>query len=579
MLSHSIFLGNNRSELQFIDDLNNLCRRHKIHCGEHQDLAHLGADLVSNDNFRTDLFTLCAAISHMAEIDLTPEQLLILVVRALGGPGVSVRDVTVDLPEAASSAFLNGYESWLRREPDPDTSRPRHTEPEQTPPSSHPGPTLFYSAASRFRSDAHETHDDLTTIAATNRTAPRRSIPGNTPLEDLTLNELRLYLEDIENRVNRIEPRLERIVPRKHPSDEHFEQLEALDSQHEHEATATAAANHPEPAPAPDLTELAVAAPETELALVDIASSSLIVPHPDTIIVETPPLKQITNPTTAAAHVHRLRIVNGILTSLLILVCASAAVFAYRYLYLQPASLTDAVNRLPAPLRDLAAKPSPATQTTPAAPANTGASGTSSIPAPVHRPNDATQDKIHNANSPEASPTLAPIHTSNADPPPLADTKIPSLSATLPYETPVAPHANQHTIATLPPETHPQPIAPLVASATSPTPKPVNTPITHPALPPNAVVAVPSSMMMAYAISAPKPVYPSFRHAAADSSVDVEAKISKEGKVIAVRAINGPIDVRGPAMQAVQSWRFKPFTLDGTPVAVITTFKFVFKAR
>jgi periplasmic protein TonB len=86
-------------------------------------------------------------------------------------------------------------------------------------------------------------------------------------------------------------------------------------------------------------------------------------------------------------------------------------------------------------------------------------------------------------------------------------------------------------------------------------------------------------MMMSYAISAPKPIYPSFRHVPIDSTVDVETRISKEGKVIGVRAINGPIDVRGAAMQAVQTWRFKPFTLDGTPVAVVTTFKFVFKGR
>jgi protein TonB len=95
----------------------------------------------------------------------------------------------------------------------------------------------------------------------------------------------------------------------------------------------------------------------------------------------------------------------------------------------------------------------------------------------------------------------------------------------------------------------------------------------------NATIAVPSSMMMTYVVSAPKPVYPIFRHAPVDTIVDVQTTISKEGKVISARALSGALDVRGAAAQAVQTWRFRPFTLDGTPVAVVTTFKFVFKAR
>jgi protein TonB len=84
-------------------------------------------------------------------------------------------------------------------------------------------------------------------------------------------------------------------------------------------------------------------------------------------------------------------------------------------------------------------------------------------------------------------------------------------------------------------------------------------------------------MMMTFAISAPKPVYPSYRHSGLDSAVSVEAIISKEGKVIKARAVDGAIDVRGAAVQAVQDWRFRPFLLDNKPVTVVTTFKFVFK--
>jgi hypothetical protein len=216
MLSHSIFLGNNRSEHQFIGDLVNLCKRHKISCGEPKDLTHLGPDLVSKDNFRIDLFTLCTAISHMAEVDLSSEQLLRLVARAFGGLGVSIEDPIMDLPQAASFAFINGYEAWSKREsgPDADPIRDEDRDRDRDPAPSRPGPTLYYSATSRAGSEL-ETHDDPPPT-----TPPHRSIPANTPLENLTLGELRMYLEDLENRVSRIEPRLERIAQRRRLSSE-----------------------------------------------------------------------------------------------------------------------------------------------------------------------------------------------------------------------------------------------------------------------------------------------------------------------------------------------------------------------
>jgi periplasmic protein TonB len=86
-------------------------------------------------------------------------------------------------------------------------------------------------------------------------------------------------------------------------------------------------------------------------------------------------------------------------------------------------------------------------------------------------------------------------------------------------------------------------------------------------------------MMLTYVISAPKPVYPNYRHFGMDSVVNVEATISKDGKVTKARVIDGALDVRGPALQAVQEWRFRPFILNDKPVTVVTTFRFVFKAH
>ena len=72
------------SDGQFIGDLTKLLERRKIRCGDPHGLETFGAGLTDNI-LRSDLFTLCTAISHMADEDLSGEQLLVLVARAVGG--------------------------------------------------------------------------------------------------------------------------------------------------------------------------------------------------------------------------------------------------------------------------------------------------------------------------------------------------------------------------------------------------------------------------------------------------------------------------------------------------------------
>ncbi len=142
MLSHSISFGNNQSELQFIGDLIKLCNRHEVSCGQPQDLEHLGDDVMFNDAFRADLFALCAAISHMSEVELSPAQLLDLVARAYGGPGTTIGKGTAGIPRDASSAFLKSYKTWSSRECDRDALLPLRKDRNQIP-------TPYFTAASR----------------------------------------------------------------------------------------------------------------------------------------------------------------------------------------------------------------------------------------------------------------------------------------------------------------------------------------------------------------------------------------------------------------------------------------------
>jgi protein TonB len=52
--------------------------------------------------------------------------------------------------------------------------------------------------------------------------------------------------------------------------------------------------------------------------------------------------------------------------------------------------------------------------------------------------------------------------------------------------------------------------------------------------------------------------------------VVLQATISKNGGVGALRVISGPAMLRQAALDSVKSWRFRPYMLDGEPVEVDT---------
>jgi protein TonB len=56
----------------------------------------------------------------------------------------------------------------------------------------------------------------------------------------------------------------------------------------------------------------------------------------------------------------------------------------------------------------------------------------------------------------------------------------------------------------------------------------------------------------------------------------IQATISKNGTIENSRAISGPAMLRQAALDAVKTWRFRPYLLDGQPVEVDTTVNVVF---
>ncbi|NYF52584.1 energy transducer TonB [Tunturiibacter gelidoferens] len=87
----------------------------------------------------------------------------------------------------------------------------------------------------------------------------------------------------------------------------------------------------------------------------------------------------------------------------------------------------------------------------------------------------------------------------------------------------------------------------------------------------NRRVNVSSGVMAANLLSAPKPTYPklaSLTHT--QGNVVMQAIISKKGTVENLRVLKGHRLLRSAATSAVRTWRFRPYLVDGVPVEVAT---------
>ena len=86
------------------------------------------------------------------------------------------------------------------------------------------------------------------------------------------------------------------------------------------------------------------------------------------------------------------------------------------------------------------------------------------------------------------------------------------------------------------------------------------------------LITVSSDAMAANLLSSQSPEYPgAARLAHQEGPVVVQAVISKEGKVDRVRVLRGHLLLRRAAANAVRTWRYKPYLLNGQPVEVATT--------
>jgi len=100
---------------------------------------------------------------------------------------------------------------------------------------------------------------------------------------------------------------------------------------------------------------------------------------------------------------------------------------------------------------------------------------------------------------------------------------------------------------------------------------------------PNVKVAAPRVMNISAGVAGglliqkTAPVYPQIaKEARVSGTVVIQATISKGGMLENLHVVNGPTMLRQPALDAVKTWRYRPYMLDGEPVEVETTVSVTF---
>jgi len=85
-------------------------------------------------------------------------------------------------------------------------------------------------------------------------------------------------------------------------------------------------------------------------------------------------------------------------------------------------------------------------------------------------------------------------------------------------------------------------------------------------------VTLSSGVAVGLLVQRTTPVYPAIAKTAhVSGTVVIQATISKSGAVSNLRAVSGSAMLRQSALDAVKTWRFRPYMLDGQPVEVDTT--------
>jgi len=94
-------------------------------------------------------------------------------------------------------------------------------------------------------------------------------------------------------------------------------------------------------------------------------------------------------------------------------------------------------------------------------------------------------------------------------------------------------------------------------------------------IPAPTAVRVSSTVMQSHLVRRVEPTFPA-DVLPADGKVILRLRIDKEGNVYKVDKVSGPDGLVAPVVEAVKSWKYEPYLLNGSPIEVETTLELQF---
>jgi TonB family protein len=557
----------------YIEQVQQALAANRVHFGSPTDFLTFTETLETDSRLRNDLAVLARSFMS-GENNVSLRTVLSIIAIASGGPDLATSNGDMSQPVSvlvdflisvsgstpstskdhessrSTSSNLPPYQAEFHEvEPQPYLPPPPSLDhrplPNQTPPNQmlhdYPLPDLTLPDQT-LQDQTLETLQDQALPDPVNDTADLSpletdpSLPNLDPLphsgagsslvESLTrleLNSLQVkhYLDSIDQRISRIEPRLDNLPT--HPLPATPPQLgHAPEARYSSVLTSEPLPNLPPdepPPPAPVQTQAAK--------------------PPDTLPHREPPPRQA--PLQAPSRNTRNKIAIPVTTAVAAALLVSLLYWGFgrhtSSITIQPTTAPTAENRM----------------STPQTPAPAAGVNTSNSPAATAPP---TQSPVATA------PTLSPG----------TDTRAPSHSTQI-RRSISSPHSSA---AATPPSTPPAGTRielpkPSAASLAGPDDSTYPSTLMEP-------VNVSSGVMAANVLSAPQPSYPKLASLTRmQGAVVMQAIISKEGTIENVHVIKGHRLLRGAATNAVRSWRYRPYLINGHPVEVATTVSVDFK--
>lgn len=621
----SIFADTRQTNARFghdVEALRLMFQTHGVNFGSAEEFARFEPKLVSDGAFRCNLAALVSTIAAAEKGMLSITEILTIMAIAVGGTDIDQKEREISGPVSTMVIFLAGIGGWkAQQNPSSPTQQvpaippqTEHTEPSSPTPFADPETPI--DAASGSAMEAGLTDGFFRMPPGMQKTLDRLELNGV---------QLKLYLDDINSRMGRIEPHIEDLTSVVHSSAHH---LLHPTTEEQGAGEETGVKSDTEPIPGPPIhvhrwttvhqmhDPVQASAPTTGLEPASVSANvSVAAPVQAASSINLKSKQRSHRAATAPYFI------------LLFALLTTGSVMGYLYLRQAPAFHTNSgpspslnevrnhpsveqsatasvqkssptiasVHAINAPLQIIGKASSVLKQQRPtAAKESTASNAPVRLPAPARAYQTSSQPRPELINI--ASPSGQEIHheaamsvanAEHAPSPVLASKTASSIASSAPSPlVGTAPSRADNTPSSTSPSTAATAVPRLIpASAVAEAPaksaslRDAPVPIVRSA-PPSHMLEVSSAAMLHNVLFAPKPPYPSFAviHGV-QGTIILHAAISKDGSIESLHVISGPLPLRQTTLETVSKWRFKPYLIDGEPARVGTTIEVLFHTK